>query len=96
MTCSTSVIFTPVVYLSLYRGKRISCASGVQIDSTTATLIGESVVILSRSSLTLGAPVNIISPFRDRDGLRSAILSLGAQKTSLLHSVTAPVGRKKC
>ena len=81
VACLTNSIFTPVVYFLLYRGKRLS---NNQIDNTSATLVGEAVVILSRVSLTLGAPINMMVPLRDSDGQRTAILQAGAQKTSLL------------
>lgn len=81
VSCLTNIIFTPVVYFSLYRGKRISKD---QIDGSSMTLVGEAVVILSRVSLTLGSPINMMTPLRDSDGQRTAILQLGAQKTSLL------------
>ena len=81
VACLTNSIFTPVVYFLLYRGKRLS---NNQIDNSSITLVGEAVVILSRVSLTLGAPINMMIPLRDSDGQRTAILQAGAQKTSLL------------
>ena len=79
--CATNKVFTPAVYVSLYRGRRVS---GCQIDAASSTFIGEAVVTLSRASLMHGAPINTVAPLRDQDGIRVAILQLGAQKTSLL------------
>jgi hypothetical protein len=84
--CATNKVFTPAVYVALYRGRRVSSC---QIDAASSTFIGEAVVTLSRAALMHGAPINTVVPLRDQDGIRVAILQLGAQKTSLLPSTGA-------
>ena len=80
VVCAVNVIFTPVLYVAMYRGER----AGSCIDTSSSTYIGEAVLVLSKSSLCLGAPINIVSPLRDVDGTRVAILHIGAHKTAVL------------
>ena len=88
LSCMTNIIFTPVVYLSLHQGRRLT---GNQIESGSSTLIGETTFFLPRASLTRGAPISIVAPLRDLEGTRVAMLQLGAQRTSLMHSAGPPV-----
>ena len=91
LSCMTNTIFTPVVYLSLHQGRRLS---GNQIESGSSTLIGEATFFLPRASLTRGAPMSIVAPLRDLEGTRVAMLQLGAQRTSLMHSAGPPVSNQ--
>ena len=83
ISCMTNTLFTPVIYLSLYQGRRLA---GNQVESGSCVFIGETTFFLPKASLTRGAPINIASPLRDLDGTRVAMLQLGAQRTSLTHS----------
>ena len=91
LSCMTNIIFTPVVYLSLHQGRRLT---GNQIESGSSTLIGETTFFLPRASLTRGAPISIVAPLRDLEGTRVAMLQLGAQRTSLMHSAGPPVSNQ--
>lgn len=79
ITSKTNLLFSPLLYITLYRGKKIDST----IDPETAVFVGEAVVIVSRSSLISGTPIDLISPLRDRDGLRVSIVELSVQKTSI-------------
>ena len=86
LECTVHKTLTPVVTIALYRGKR--CTSTTSsfsqlIDPATAVRLGETMVVLSRVSLALGAPINVSLPVRARDGYRVAMIQLAVQKTTL-------------